>query len=413
MLHFLHLSCQGKIGGFMAIAEKVQRCIESSSWIRKMFEEGAKLRQIHGAENVYDFTLGNPNIDPPELFYDELKKMATAPEHGQHRYMSNAGYDETRDAVAAFIAASSGLEVQRRNILMTCGASGALNVSLKTILNQGDEVIILTPYFVEYKFYIDNHGGVPVEVWTDRDTFQLDIPAIENAITVKTRAVIINTPNNPTGVIYPADALTALGVMLERKQRELERQIYLISDEPYARISYDSLDVPNIFKFYDNSLIVTSHSKDLALPGERIGYIATSPTMTHGDLFMEGAIFCNRTLGFVNAPALMQRLVAKLQHESVNVTDYREKRDLLYQNLTEMGYSMVKPDGAFYLFPRSPLADDVGFVRIAQKHNLLLVPGAGFGAPGYFRVAYCVEIEMIRRSLHAWRALAIETGLLK
>ncbi|NVN97832.1 MAG: pyridoxal phosphate-dependent aminotransferase [Geobacteraceae bacterium] len=395
----------------MAIAEKIQRCIESSSWIRKMFEEGAKLRQIHGSENVYDFTLGNPNIDPPPLFYEELMKIAAAPEHGQHRYMSNAGYDETRDAVASFIASSSGVDLQRRNILMTCGASGALNVSLKTMLNPGDEVIILAPYFVEYKFYIDNHGGVPVDVWTNRDSFQLDIPAIERAITTKTRAVIINTPNNPTGVIYPAESLSALGQILERKERELERQIYLISDEPYARIAYDLLEVPNIFKYYDNSIIVTSHSKDLALPGERIGYIATSPTMTHGDLFMEGAIFCNRTLGFVNAPALMQRLVAKLQHESVDVDDYREKRDLLYENLTAMGYSMVKPDGAFYLFPKSPLADDVAFVRAAQKHNLLLVPGAGFGAPGYFRVAYCVDIEMIKRSLPAWRALAIETGL--
>lgn len=395
----------------MAIADKIQRCIESSSWIRKMFEEGAKLRQIHGAENVYDFTLGNPNIDPPERFYDELRKISAAPEHGQHRYMSNAGYDITRDSVASFITSTSGVNVQRRNILMTCGASGALNVSLKTMLNPGDEVIILTPYFVEYKFYIDNHGGVPIEVWTDRETFQLDIQAIENAVTGKTRAIIINTPNNPTGVIYPAESLKSLGIMLERKQRELERQIYLISDEPYARISFDSQDVPNIFRFYDNSLIVTSHSKDLALPGERIGYIATSPTMVHGDLFMEGAIFCNRTLGFVNAPALMQRLVANLQNESIDIAEYREKRDLFYENLTAMGFSMVKPDGAFYLFPKSPIPDDVTFVRTAQKHNLLLVPGAGFGAPGYFRVAYCVEIDSIRRSFPAWKALATEFGL--
>jgi aspartate aminotransferase len=376
-----------------------------------MFEEGGRLREKFGDENVFDFTLGNPNIDPPAKFYDELRSIANAPAPGIHRYMSNAGYDEVRNAVAARLAADSGLAVTGANVIMTCGASGALNVVLKTILNPGDEVVILAPYFVEYKFYIDNHGGVPREVWTDRESFQLDIAALESAINEKTRAIIINTPNNPTGVIYAADSLRALGEMIERKERELARQIYLVSDEPYARISYNGKQVPNIFRFVTNSIIVTSHSKDLALPGERIGYLATNPAMTHVELFMEGAIFCNRTLGFVNAPALMQRLVAKLQHESVDIDAYQVKRDLLYDNLTSFGYQMVKPDGAFYLFPKSPLPDDVAFVRAAQKHNLLLVPGAGFGAPGYFRVAYCVDLEMIRRSLPAWKALAVETGI--
>ena len=395
----------------MAIASKIQSCIEGSSWIRRMFEEGGRLRAQFGDENVYDFTLGNPNIDPPQKFYDELRLIASSPEPGIHRYMSNAGYEEARGAVAQTLSGSSGLDVSSSHVIMTCGASGALNVVLKTILNPGEEVIILTPHFVEYKFYIDNHGGVPKEVWTDRITFQLDIPAIESAISEKTRAIIINTPNNPTGVIYPAESLARLGEMIERRERELERQIYLISDEPYARIAYDGHSVPNIFRYVTNSVIVTSHSKDLALPGERIGYIAANPLMTHVDLFMEGAIFCNRTLGFVNAPALMQRLVSKLQTESVDISAYQEKRDLLYDNLTAAGFRMVKPDGAFYLFPESPVADDVAFVRAAQKHNLLLVPGAGFGAPGYFRVAYCVDIEMIKRSLPAWRALAVETGL--
>jgi len=395
----------------MAIASKVQACIEGASWIRRMFEEGGRLRQQFGDENVYDFTLGNPNIDPPAKFYAELQDLANAPRPGIHRYMSNAGYDETRAAVASMLALASGLPVGGSHVVMTCGASGALNVVLKTILNPGEEVIILTPHFVEYKFYIDNHGGVPREVWTDRETFQLDLPAIEAAITDKTRAIIINTPNNPTGVIYPAESLRRLGEMVERKERELERQIYVISDEPYARISYDGHAVPNIFPHVTNSIVVTSHSKDLALPGERIGYLAANPSMTHADLFLEGAIFCNRTLGFVNAPALMQRLVAKLQHESVDIDAYQQKRDILYDNLTRMGFSMVKPDGAFYLFPKSPLADDVAFVRAAQRHNLLLVPGAGFGAPGYFRVAYCVDMGMIERSLPAWQALAVETGL--
>jgi aspartate aminotransferase len=395
----------------MAISTKIQSCIEGSSWIRRMFEEGGRLRQKFGEENVYDFTLGNPNIDPPAKFYEELCRLAASPASGIHRYMSNAGYDETRDAIAVVLAKTSGLPVSGNQVVMTCGASGALNVVLKTILNPGEEVIILTPYFVEYKFYIDNHGGVPREVWTDRDTFQLDLSAIEKAINKKTRAIIINTPNNPTGVIYPAESLRTLGELVERKERELEKQIYVISDEPYARIAYDGHAVPNIFRFVTNSVIVTSHSKDLALPGERIGYLAANPNMTHVELFMEGAIFCNRTLGFVNAPALMQRLVAKLQHESVDVEEYRQKRDLLYDSLSRMGYEMVKPDGAFYLFPKSPLDDDVAFVRAAQKHNLLLVPGAGFGAPGYFRLAYCVDIEMIRRSLPAWRALARELNM--
>ena len=395
----------------MAIATKIQSSIEGSSWIRKMFEEGGRLREKYGDENVYDFTLGNPDIDPPGKFYEELRAIANSPVRGIHRYMSNAGYEESRAAVAAMLAVSSGLPVSAGHIVMTCGASGALNVVLKTILNQGEEVIILTPHFVEYKFYIDNHGGVPREVWTDRDTFQMDLSAIEAAITDKTRAIIINTPNNPTGVIYQAESLKKLGDLLQKKERELERQIFVISDEPYAHIAYDGRPVPNIFSYVDNAIIVTSHSKDLALPGERIGYLAANPRMTHVDLFMEGAVFCNRTLGFVNAPAMMQRLVAKLQRSSVDVGAYQKKRDVFYDNLTALGFRMVKPDGAFYLFPQSPLEDDVEFVKTAQKHNILLVPGAGFGAPGFFRIAYCVEQEMIERSIPAWRALAAELGV--
>ena len=395
----------------MAIATKIQTFIEGASWIRKMFEEGERLRKIHGAENVYDFTLGNPNVEPPRKFDEELLSLARNPPPGIHRYMNNAGYDESRAAVAEILAEKSGLPVTGAQVMMTCGAAGALNAALKTMLNPGEEVIILAPYFVEYKFYIDNHGGVPKVVSTVPDTFQLDLPAIERAITPLTRALIICSPNNPTGVIYPAESLRDLGIMIRRKERELERPIYVISDEPYARIAYDGTTVPNIFPYVDNSLIVTSHSKDLALPGERIGYLAVNPRMTHVELFMEGAVFCNRTLGFVNAPALMQRLVARLQRESVDIAAYQEKRDILYHYLTEMGFSMVRPDGAFYLFPKSPFADDVEFVKLAQKHHILLVPGAGFGATGYFRIAYCVDKAMIERSLPAWRTLAREAGL--
>jgi aspartate aminotransferase len=397
----------------MAIAAKIQAFIESASWIRKMFEEGERLRKIHGADNVYDFTLGNPNVEPPSEFATEFRKLASEPLPGMHRYMSNAGYNETREAVAEIQAEASGLRVTGAQVVMTCGASGALNVVLKTILNPGEEVIILAPYFVEYKFYIDNHGGVPREVWTDRETFQLDLAAIEAAITENTRAIIINTPNNPTGAVYHEESLRELGLILQRKERELARQLFLISDEPYARIAYDGIRLPHVFTHIDNAVIVTSHSKDLALPGERIGYLAANPRMTHVDLFIEGAIFCNRTLGFVNAPALMQRMVAKLQRSSVDVNAYQEKRDILYHYLTEMGFTLARPAGAFYLFPRSPFADDVEFVKLAQRHHILLVPGAGFGAPGFFRIAYCVDKEMIERSLPVWRNLAKEAGINK
>ncbi|MEJ2202211.1 MAG: pyridoxal phosphate-dependent aminotransferase [Desulfuromonadaceae bacterium] len=313
--------------------------------------------------------------------------------------------------MAEILSEKSPQPVRAEQVVMTCGAGGALNVVLKTILNPGEEVIILAPYFVEYKFYIDNHGGISKEVWTDRNSFQLDLAAIEAAIGPQTRAIIVNNPNNPTGVVYPEADLKGLGQLLERKERELGRTLFVISDEPYARLVYDGIEVPGIFHCVRNAIIVTSHSKDLALPGERIGYLAANPRMTEVERFMEGAVFCNRVLGFVNAPALCQRLVAKLQRESVDIEAYRQKRDLLYRHLTALGFSMVKPAGAFYLFPVSPLADDVAFVKQAQQQHILLVPGTGFGAPGFFRIAYCMEQSVIERSLPAWERLAKDVGL--
>jgi len=395
----------------MPIASKVKACIERASWIRKMFEEGARLRQIHGAENVFDFTLGNPDIEPPPRFQEELQALARNPRPGIHRYMNNAGFEGTRAAVARRLSRDAGLEVSASQVVMTCGAGGALNTVLKTLLNPGDEVIILVPYFVEYKFYIDNHGGVPVEVWTDRDSFQLDLPAIEAAISAKTCALIINSPNNPTGVVYPREDLLALNALLKRKQQQTGRVVTVISDEPYARIAFDDIEVPNAFACLDNAVIATSHSKDLALPGERIGYLAASPKLDGCAEFMEGAVFANRVLGFVNAPAMAQLLVEKLQDESVDASIYQLKRDLLYNHLTGIGFKMVKPGGAFYFFPQSPLADDVAFVRKAQEHRILLVPGSGFGAPGFFRIAYCFDTAMIERSLPAWESLARDLGL--
>ncbi len=394
------------------IADKIQNYLEKASWIRKMFEEGAALRKIHGEKNVFDFTLGNPAVEPPEAFRRELKRLAEDQVQGSHRYMSNAGYEETRRAVAEVLSERSSKKVSAQHVVMTCGAGGALNVVLKTILNPGEEVIILSPFFVEYRFYIDNHGGLSRVVNTDMETFQPDLAAIEATITTRTRAIIINSPNNPTGVIYPRETLEKLGALVARKEKELGQTIFVISDEPYAGIAYDKREVPSLFDCVRNAVIVTSHSKDLALPGERIGYLAASPEMSGVEKFLEGTVFCNRILGFVNAPALIQRLVTGLQHESVDVAKYQEKRDILYNKLTALGFRMIKPDGAFYLFPRSPLEDDVEFVRVAQKHRILLVPGAGFGAPGFFRIAYCMEKDMIERSLPAWEELAKELALI-
>ncbi|MEG6616253.1 pyridoxal phosphate-dependent aminotransferase [Peptococcaceae bacterium 1198_IL3148] len=394
------------------ISDKVQKSLSGASLVRKMFEEGNRLSKIYGADKVYDFSLGNPGNEPPVKFKENLKKLADNPIPGMHRYMSNAGYPETRQAVADVIAEASGLSVTMEHVVMTVGAGGGLNVVLKSILNPADEVIVLVPYFGEYKFYTDNHGGVLKEVSTD-DNFMPDIKAIESAINEKTRAIIINSPNNPTGVIYPADILAELGNLINSKSKQYGRPIYVISDEPYAKIAYDDVVVPNVFKYIDNSIIVTSHSKDLALPGERIGYIAASPKIKEVDLLVAAMVFCNRVLGFVNAPALMQRLVADLQLESVNIAEYQEKRDLLYNGLVDLGFEVIKPQGAFYLFPKSPLADDVEFSNIAMKYNILLVPGSGYGKPGYFRLSYCVDKKVIENSLPAWKQLAEELGLKK
>jgi aspartate aminotransferase len=396
----------------MPISQKIKGHLTNASWIRKMFEEGARLRASLGADKVFDFTLGNPDVEPPTAFNEELKKLVQNPIPGMHGYMSNAGYEQTRQAIAETMAKKTGLPLEAGHIVMTCGAGGGLNVVLKTILDPGDEVIVLTPYFMEYRFYVDNHGGTVKEVRTQAN-FQPDPGALEAAITTRTKAVIINSPNNPTGVVYDADCLKQLGKLLKKKKEELGLTICLISDEPYARIVYDGVKVPAVFNYIENSIVVTSHSKDLGLAGERIGYIAIHPRIERAGLLMEGMVFCNRTLGFVNAPALMQRLVAHLQGEQVDITSYLEKRNLLYDHLSALGFEMVKPKGAFYLFPRSPLADDLEFVQAAKKYNILVVPGSGFGLRGYFRLSYSVPRQTVINSLPAFTALAAELGLKK
>jgi aspartate aminotransferase len=389
----------------MSISKKVEGFLSSASWIRKMFEEGEKLRAIHGPNKVFDFTLGNPDVEPPKKFQEELKKLANNPITGMHRYMSNAGYLETREAIANTLSQETNLPFQAKHIIMTVGAGGALNVVLKSILDRDDEVIVLTPFFVEYTFYIDNHQGKIVKVPTKPD-FTPDIDALSQAINSRTKAIIINSPNNPTGVVYSKNILDELGKMLSKKELELNKEIYLISDEPYSKLVYDIEKIPSVFLSYKNSIVVTSHSKDLALPGERIGYIAINPEIKPLELLIESLIFCNRTLGFVNAPALMQRLICKLQQETVDIALYKEKRDLLLNHLLSLGFEVVKPQGAFYLFPKSPIPDDIEFVKMAQEHNILIVPGTGFGLPGYFRLTYCIDKKVIENSLPAWTALA-------
>lgn len=382
----------------MSISDNVRKRMAEGSWIRRMFEEGAILKQRYGAENVFDLTLGNPVMEPPLEFKRELERLIGSPFPGMHRYMENAGYPETRAAVAEQLSLETGIKFTMNDIVMTCGAAGALNVVLKTILNPGDEVIIFAPYFAEYGNYIDNHGGVTKVLPTDEQFIpKLDI--LEAGITPKTKGVIINSPNNPTGVVYSEGFVHQLGDLLQKKGAQYGIQIFLISDEAYRKIIYDGLRYPPVFPHHRHSVVATSHSKDLALPGERIGYIAVHPECSQREDLMNALVFCNRVLGYVNAPALMQRVVRNLQNVSVSATEYQKKRDFLYSHLIEMGYSVVKPQGAFYMFPESPLRDDVAFVKELGQWNVLTVPGRGFGLPGYFRVSYCVEDRTLEGSL--------------
>ena len=389
----------------MPISRNVRRSMDEGGWIRRMFEAGIALKAQYGADQVFDLSLGNPIVEPPEQFKQELVRLAQSTAPGMHRYMPNAGYPETRQAVAETLAQETGLPFSLSDVVMACGAAGAANVVLRTILNPGDEVIILAPYFVEYIYYIDNHNGVPVIVSTGQD-FQLDLPAIEAAITSKTRGIIVNSPNNPSGAVYSGEQLEALAQLLRRKQEEHGSEIFLLSDEPYRRLIYDDLIYPQVFPYYENTIVVNSHAKDLGLPGERIGYIAVHPAYPQREELVDGLIFCTRTLGFVNAPALMQHVIRSLQGVSVDVSDYQRKRDYLCSQLTEMGYSVVKPQGAFYLFPQSLLEDDGAFVDALQEWNVLTVPGKGFGTPGHFRISYCVEDWVLEGALQGFAAAA-------
>lgn len=387
------------------VAKRMIELTGTASWIRKMFEEGLRLAAIHGADKIWDLSIGNPNVEPPEEFVRTLREVACELTPGRHGYMQNAGYTEARQAVAEYLGKDQGIAVGCDNVVMTVGAGGALNVIFRTVLDPGDEVIIAKPYFVEYGNYLSNHFGVLVPV-ASTDDFDLDLDAIEQAIRPATRAVLINSPNNPTGRIYPAATLAALGDLLRRKSAEMGRILYLISDEPYRRIVFDGNRVPPVLAAYENTLIATSYSKELSLAGERIGYVAANPAIEGIDQLMAGLILANRVLGYINAPALMQRVVTRLQGVEVDLTLYQENRDRLYDVLTEAGYEIQKPQGTFYMFPKSPIADDLAFSSELLERLVLVTPGVGFGFPGYFRIAFCVERRIVEGSLPAFRELA-------
>ena len=382
----------------MAISKKVTGFMENSSWIRKMFEEGIRLKKEFGEENVFDLSLGNPVIEPPQKVQDALVQAAKDTSPGLHRYMPNAGFQDVREAISKTLSEECKVTLSANDLVMVCGAAGGLNITLKTLLDSGDEVLIFAPYFVEYLFYADNHGGKVVSVKT-HDDFTLNFDALKNALNEKTKAVIINSPNNPTGVVYSREEQKQLAIILTKHSDKSGRPVYLISDDPYKKITFDGVEASNILELYENSIYITSHSKDIALAGERIGFVAVHPKCEDAENLMAGLIFSNRVLGFVNAPALIQRVLKNVQGVTVNVEQYRKKRDFLYGELVRIGYEVVKPQGAFYFFPKSPIKDEVEFVNKLAEKKVLVVPGRGFGCPGYFRISYCLPDSVIEGSI--------------
>ena len=389
------------------ISKKMKVLVENSSTIRAMFEEGKRLSGIYGEENVFDYSIGNPNVEPPE----SIKKVIAAILNEEtpnlvHGYMNNSGYEDVRDAISAFLNKKHTLTLSRNNIVMTCGAAGGLNIILKSILNPDDEVITFAPYFGEYNNYVQNFNGKLIISQTDTETFEPDLKALSEVITSKTKALILNNPNNPTGVVYSKEVIQNLANLLSEKQKELNTTIYLISDEPYREIVYDNIEVPCLLKYYPNTFIGYSYSKSLSLPGERIGYVVVNTSMNGFEEMTSALNIANRILGFVNAPSLFQRVIAKSLGSEVDVSIYKKNRDLLYNHLISLGFTCVKPQGAFYLFPKSPIEDDKQFCADAKQFNLLLVPGSAFGCPGHVRLAYCISYEKIKNSLQAFDKLA-------
>jgi aspartate aminotransferase len=363
-----------------------------------MFEEGIRLRAQHGADKVCDLSIGNPDLEPPALFYAELKRLAEDTRPGLHRYMPNAGFPETRAAVASLLAEQTGVEFAGSDVIMTCGTAGALNCTFKALLDPGDEVIALAPYFFEYEFFVDNYGGT-LRVVPCLDDLTPDLDALAASISPKTKALIVNSPNNPSGIVYSDSVLRQISAILTAKAAEYGSQIYAVSDDVYCRVVFDGLTCPRIVGHYPDTVIVSSFSKDLSLPGERIGYAAVSPACSDREDVAKGIIYAVRVLGFVSAPALQQRLVTGAMGQTVDVSEYEAKRDFMYDGLTRAGYSVVKPQGAFYIFPKTPTPDCKSFCGELQQELVLAVPGFCFGAPGHFRLSYCVDGCYLERSL--------------
>ena len=392
------------------IADKMKNMVANSSAIRAMFEEGNRLAQIYGAENVYDFSLGNPNVPAPDAVKNAIIELLEDSDplilHGYTN--SNSGYEDVREAVAVSLNERFGTNFAARNIVMTVGAAGGLNVILKTLINPGDEVIAFAPYFGEYRSYTNNYDGVLVEVSPNTVDFQPKLDEFAEKITPKTKAVIVNTPNNPTGVVYSEETIKKMASILEEKEKEFGTEIYLISDEPYRELVYDGVEVPYLTKYYHNTIVGYSYSKSLSLPGERIGYLVIPDEVTDSGDVQSAANVATRILGFVNAPTLQQKIVARCLNEKTDISYYNRNRETLYQGLKDCGFECIKPEGAFYLFVKSPVEDEKEFCAAGKKYNILMVPGSSFACPGYVRLAYCVSYETIVNSLPKFRELSKE-----
>lgn len=394
------------------IAEKMIPFVQNNSAIRTMFEEGNRLKKQYGADKVYDFSLGNPSVPAPDCVREAIVDLANNEDPVTlHGYMNNAGFEDVRETIAQSLNRRFGTDFSAKNLIMTVGAASGLNVILKTVLNPGEEVIVFVPYFLEYGAYVKNYDGKLVEISPDTQTFQPDLEELERKITANTRAVIVNSPHNPTGVIYSEDTIKALAAILEKKQKEYGSVIYLISDEPYRELAYDGAEVPYLTKYYKNTVVGYSYSKSLSLPGERIGYLVIPDDLEDSETVIAAAGIANRILGSVNAPSLMQKVIARCVDAEVDVAAYDKNRLALYNGLTACGFQCIKPQGAFYLFVKSPVADEKEFCEAGKKYNILMVPGSSFACPGYVRLAYCVSYETIINSLPEFKKLAAEFSL--
>ena len=394
------------------IAEKMKPFVQNNSAIRMMFEEGNRLRAKYGADKVYDFSLGNPSVPAPDCVREAIIDLVNNEEPTVlHGYMNNAGFEDVRETIAQSLNRRFGTAFSAHNLIMTVGAASGLNVILKTILNPDEEVIVFAPYFLEYGAYVRNYDGKPVEISPNTETFQPNLKELEEKLNANTRAVIVNTPHNPTGVVYSEETIKELAAILEKKQQEFGSVIYLISDEPYRELAYDGVEVPYLTKYYKNTVVGYSYSKSLSLPGERIGYLVIPDELEDSETVITAAAIANRVLGSVNAPSLMQKVIQKCVDAEVDVAAYDRNRLALYNGLKECGFECIKPQGAFYLFVKSPVADEKQFCEAGKKYNILMVPGSSFSCPGYVRLAYCVSYDTIQNSLPEFKKLAAEFGL--